>query len=222
MKRLIRYIEDSKDNRENESWPQPDILEFQWRLLSYDTNMTSIHLKCFHEKVEMKSEEIKQSSCSEQSPASQIFWDIKGLIEGCDIGKIREQIFSSFRNSNNELFKILPENINNMGEYDSSTNRTLGIIGPSNRIDVRRKFEKFDNTKIELIIEDLESGGLSIAELSRKYSWSKSALYNIRKQKHYYLHGKAKRHFSKISSSEAVNLVKHINEYLNTHHILYM
>ena len=57
-----------------------------------------------------------------------------------------------------------------MGEYDSSTNRTLGIIGPSNRIDVRRKFEKFYNTKIELIIEDLESEGLSIAELSRKYS----------------------------------------------------
>ena len=87
MKRLICYIENSKDNRENESWPQPDILEFQWRLLSYDANITSIHLKCFHEKVEKKSEEIKQSSCSEQSPVSQIFWDIKGLIEVVTLGR---------------------------------------------------------------------------------------------------------------------------------------
>ena len=67
------------------------------------------------------------------------------------------------------------------------------------------------------IIEDLESEELSIAKISRKYSWSKSAIYNIRKQKYYYLYGESKKHFSKISCYESGSLVRHIYDYLNKH-----
>ena len=104
-----------------------------------------------------------------------------------------------------------------MGELDSKPNRTLEVIDSSNKIDVRQNFQKLDSVTLELIIKDLESESLSIAEMSRKYSCAKSKLYNIRKQKHYYLNWKVKRHFSKISSSETENLVKHINAYLNRH-----
>ena len=103
------------------------------------------------------------------------------------IEKIREQIFSSFHNSDSELFKIIPENINSMGELDSKPYRTLEVIDSSNKINVRHNFQKLDSATLELIIKDLESESLSIAEMSRKYSCAKSKLYNIRKQKHYYL-----------------------------------
>ena len=53
--------------------------------------------------------------------------------------------------------------------------------------------------------------------MSKKYNWSKSSIYNIRKQKNYYLHGKWKRHFVKVSNNEANTLMKQISIYLNTH-----
>ena len=53
--------------------------------------------------------------------------------------------------------------------------------------------------------------------MSKKYSWSKSTIYNIRKQKSYYLHGKLKRPFVKESNREANTLMKQNSIYLNTY-----
>ena len=92
---------------------------------------------------------------------------MKNLIEGCSIEKIREQIFSSFHNSNSELFKIVPKNINNMGELDSKSNRTLTIIYSSNKKDIRQIFQKLDSVTLLLIIQDLESESLNITGMPK-------------------------------------------------------
>ena len=65
---------------------------------------------------------------------------MKILIEGCSIEKKREQIFTSFY-SDNELLKIVPENINSMSELDSKSNKTLKVIDSSNKIDVKKSFK---------------------------------------------------------------------------------
>ena len=87
-------------------------------------------------------------------------------------------------------------------------------INPKN---IRRKFEKLDDETIGSIIKDLDKKETKIADLSRKYSWSKSAIYNIKRQKNYYLNGRCKRHFLKLGNCEVNILVKYIDSYLNTH-----
>ena len=82
--------------------------------------------------------------------------------------------------------------------------------------DVRRKSQKLDNLEIKSIIEDLNASKLSIADISRKHSCSKSTIYNIQKQKDYYLHGRSKRHICKVSNIEVDNIVNSIYHYLNT------
>ena len=82
-----------------------------------------------------------------------VFCDMKNLIEGCSIEKLIEHIFSSFHNSNSELFKIVPENINSMGELDSKPNRTLEVIDSSNKIDGRQKFQKLDSATLNWLLK---------------------------------------------------------------------
>ena len=45
---------------------------------------------------------------------------------------------------------------------------------------IRRKFEKLDDETIWTIIKDLGKKETKIADLSKKQSWSKSAIYNIK------------------------------------------
>ena len=55
-----------------------------------------------------------------------------------------------------------------MGKIDSKSNRTLTIIYSSNKKDIRQIFQKLDSAIPLLIIQNLESESLSIAEMPRK------------------------------------------------------
>ena len=144
MEKFISRNEDSEDDFRGELSAQPDILEFKWRLLSNDANTISVHLQSFDDRAEDESEEIKQSPFWEQSPVLKIFCDTWSLIEDCNIEMIREQIFSSFRSSDDELFKIMPKNVENIKELDNNNQGNFSNIRPFIKNDVRRMFEKLD------------------------------------------------------------------------------
>ena len=83
----------------------------------------------------------------------------------------------------------------------------------------RNKYEKLDQTSILSIWKDLNEAVTPIKTIATNYNWSKSTLYNIRKQQQYYKTGSSKRHFAKITRNETKKLLSLIDEYINSHHI---
>ena len=89
----------------------------------------------------------------------------------------------------------------------------------TNLISERYKYEKLDQISILSILKDLNDAVTPIKTIATNYNWSKSTLFNIRKQQQYYKTGSSKRHFAKMISNETKKLLSLIDEFINSHHI---
>ena len=69
---------------------------------------------------------------------------------------LESKYYICFKIIKNELFKIVLENNKNIDELDKNTNKHFEIIRPFSKFNVRRNFEKLDDTEIGFIIEDFE------------------------------------------------------------------
>ena len=68
-------------------------------------------------------------------------------------------------------------------------------------------------------MKDLNEAVTPIKTIATNYNWSKSTLYNIRKQQQYYKTGSSKKHFVKMILNETKKLLSLIDEYISSYHI---
>ena len=119
---------------------------------------------------------------------------------------------------NNLVLKLWNNSTENTPKYEIDFQVS---IKETSLIPERNKYEKLDQTFILSIWKDINEAVTPIKTIVKNYNWLKSTLYNMRKQQQYYKTGSSKRYFAKMTCNETKKLLSLIDEYINSHHILW-